>query len=291
MTKEDKDCARLQKPAWLKVRAPGSPEYIETRSIVKGLHLHTVCEEAHCPNIGDCWSHRTATFLILGEYCTRACSFCAVKHSAADLCPPDPLEPGRIGEAVAKLRLRHVVVTSVTRDDLPDQGAGHFAATVTEIHRSAPECRVELLIPDLQGSVAHLKKILDAGVDILNHNLETVPRLYPQVRPQASYQRSLTLLAAVNEIDPNTFTKSGIMAGLGETENEVLSVMDDLRSVNVDILTIGQYLQPASSNIAIKEYVTPETFEKYERLAFEKGFSHVESGALVRSSYHAWEQS
>lgn len=279
-----------RKPAWLKVRAPGSPEYMETREIVKNLKLVTVCEEAMCPNIGECWSHHTATFMIMGEACTRRCNFCSVKEGTPEnLQPLDPLEPFRTGMAVKKLGLKHVVITSVDRDDLEDMGSAHFAKTVSEIKRLAPECDVELLIPDMQGNREQLATILAAKVKVLNHNLETVPRLYRKVRPGAGYIRSLSILSAAKEIDNEVLTKSGIMVGLGETPDEVAQVMDDLLFHNVDIMTIGQYLRPTTDQLPVKEFVTPEQFEKYSEVGKRKGFRHIESGPFVRSSYHAWK--
>lgn len=285
-----RDAERLVKPSWLKVKAPGSPEFMKTRHIVKDLRLNTVCEEAQCPNIGECWSHRTATFMIMGELCTRRCNFCSVKKGDFEtLAPLDVQEPERVGRAIASLGLRHAVITSVNRDDYEDNGSGHFARTVHAIHAHAPECRVELLIPDLQGSRRDLERILLSGIDILNHNLETVPRLYKKVRPYAGYVRSLSILHWSKDIDPTVRTKSGIMVGLGESAEEVLGLMDDLRAVNVDILTIGQYLRPSKSQMPVKEFVSPEEFSFYEEEGLARGFSHVESGALVRSSYHAWK--
>ncbi len=281
---------RLVKPSWLKVKAPGSPEYLETKKIVNDHRLHTVCEEAHCPNIGECWSHHTATFMIMGELCTRRCHFCSVKDGTEDnLEPLDPLEPHRVGVAVKKLGLRHVVITSVDRDDVSDFGANHFAKTVESIHRHAPDCKVELLIPDMQGSQKDLKTIMDAQVDVLNHNVETVPRLYKKVRPFSGYIRSLSILKGAKDFDPATKTKSGIMVGLGETFDEVLHLMDDLRANDVDIMTIGQYLRPTAKQLPVREFITPEEFLKYKEEGLARGFRFVESGALVRSSYHAWQ--
>lgn len=281
---------RLVKPAWLKVKAPGSPEYMKTKEVVKGLALNTVCEEAHCPNIGECWSHRTATFMIMGELCTRRCHFCSVKDGTDEnLEPLDPLEPHRVGMAVKKLGLRHAVITSVDRDDVADFGASHFARTVESIRRHAPECKIELLIPDLRGSREALSTILDAGVDVLNHNVETVPRLYKRVRPGSGYIRSLSILRWAKERSPSVKTKSGIMVGLGEAPEEVHALMDDLRFCNVDIMTIGQYLRPTEKQMPVREFVTPEEFENYRMIGLSKGFQFVESGALVRSSYHAWK--
>ena len=278
------------KPPWLKVRAPGSPQYLETRQIVKSLRLHTVCEEAHCPNIGECWSHHTATFMIMGDLCTRRCHFCAVKKGTPDnLLALDPFEPERVGMAVRDLGLRHTVVTSVDRDDVFDNGAGHFAKTVEAIRRHAPTCKIELLIPDLRGSLKDLETILMSRVDVLNHNLESVPRLYKKVRPGAGYIRSLTILRCAKEFDAALMTKSGIMLGLGETRDEVLNLMDDLRYSNVDIMTIGQYLRPSHRQLPVKSYITPEEFKDYEEQGLLRGFRFVESGPLVRSSYHAWK--
>lgn len=280
----------LVKPPWLKVKAPGSPEYMETRQIVKDLKLVTVCEEARCPNIGECWSHKTATFMIMGELCTRRCHFCSVKKGTTEtLVALDPLEPERVGQAVRELGLVHAVVTSVDRDDVHDNGASHFVKTVQSIRRNAPSCKVELLIPDLQGSRKDLEIILSSGIDILNHNVETVPRLYKKVRPGASYIRSLSIHRWAKEIDPKVMTKAGIMVGLGETKEEVLSLMDDLRAVGIDIMTIGQYLRPSERQLPVKHFITPEEFKDYEIAGLERGFSFVESGPLVRSSYHAWK--
>ncbi|MCB0311173.1 MAG: lipoyl synthase, partial [Bdellovibrionales bacterium] len=232
------------KPTWLKVKAPGSPEYLKTRDVVKGHQLHTVCEEARCPNIGECWSHRTATFMIMGDLCTRRCHFCSVKDgSAENLKPLDPLEPARVALAVKKLGLKHAVITSVDRDDVADYGAQHFASTVRLLHQHAPDCKVELLIPDMQGSREDLATIMASRVDVLNHNLETVPRLYRKIRPGAGYIRSLSILRWAKELAPGTLTKSGIMVGLGETETEIYQLMDDLLDAGVDIMTIGQYLR------------------------------------------------
>jgi lipoic acid synthetase len=286
---------RIPKPSWLKARAPGSPEYLETREIVKTLKLHTVCEEARCPNIGECWSHSTATFMIMGDLCTRKCHFCSVKKGTTDLglentlLPLDPFEPERVGIAVKELKLKHAVITSVDRDDSTDNGAGHFAKTVAAIHKHAPDCKVELLIPDLRGSQKDLEIIVKSGIDVLNHNIETVPRLYKKVRPGAGYIRSLTILRWAKEFDSNLRTKSGIMVGLGESTEEVLGVMDDMRASSIDIMTIGQYLRPSERQLPVREFITPEQFKAYETTGLQKGFSYVESGPLVRSSYHAWK--
>ncbi len=283
---------RLVKPGWIKAKAPGSPEYLETKDIVRGLRLHTVCEEAHCPNIGECWTHHTATFLIMGDLCTRRCHFCAVKKGDAEtLVALDPHEPNRVGSAVKELGLQHAVITSVDRDDVADGGAAHYAATVGAIHAQAPSCKIELLIPDMQGHVEDVRTIVSAGINILNHNLETVPRLYKKVRPYAGYIRSLSVLRWGKEIDPSIMTKSGIMLGIGEERDEVLALMDDLRDAGVDIMTIGQYLRPSAKQLPIRAWVTPEEFKDYEEQGLRRGFKFVESGPLVRSSYHAWKHS
>jgi lipoic acid synthetase len=281
---------QIVKPAWLKARAPGSPEYLETRGIVRDLKLHTVCEEARCPNIGECWSHHTATFMIMGDLCTRKCHFCSVKKGdSSTLQPLDPFEPERVGIAVKELKLKHAVITSVDRDDSFDNGASHFAKTVAAVRKHAPACKIELLIPDLQGSRKDLEIIVGSGIDVLNHNVETVPRLYKKVRPGAGYIRSLSILRWAKEIDPTIMTKSGIMVGLGEQKDEVLALMDDLRASNIDIMTIGQYLRPSERQLPVKEFVTPEEFKGYEEAGLARGFKFVESGPLVRSSYHAWK--
>ncbi len=282
---------RVKKPTWLKVRAPGSPEFLETKKIVKDLRLHTVCEEARCPNIGECWSHHTATFMIMGELCTRRCSFCAVKDGTlSDLQPLDPLEPFRTGKAVSELGLKHVVITSVDRDDLPDMGAEHFHKTVQQIKKQSPDCQVELLIPDMRGKRELVSIILKSGdIAVLNHNVETVPRLYHSVRPGADFARSLDILRAARECSKAVKTKSGVMLGLGETAEEVLEVMDALREVDCNIMTLGQYLQPTPKQLPVKRFVTPEEFQFYKEEGLKRGFSFVESGPLVRSSYHAWK--
>lgn len=290
--REESVSNKLVKPPWLKVKAPGSPTYLETKDVVKKLKLHTVCEEAKCPNIGECWSHHTATFMIMGDLCTRRCHFCSVKKGDSDtLQPLDPYEPERVGIAVKELKLKHAVITSVDRDDALDNGASHFYKTVKAIHKHSPDCKVELLIPDLQGNTKDLETILSAKINVLNHNLETVPRLYKKVRPGAGYIRSLTILRSAKEIDPQVKTKSGIMVGLGETKEEVLKLMDDLRAINVDIITIGQYLRPSQKQLPVKEWITPDDFKFFKDEGEKRGFSYVESGALVRSSYHAWKHS
>ncbi len=256
---------------------------------MRSARLHTVCEEAHCPNIGECWGrHRTATFLILGDICTRACRFCNVRSGRP--APPDPDEPRRVAEAVQTLGLRHAVVTSVTRDDLPDGGAAHFAEVVRQIRSLSPECTVEVLIPDFQGDLRALRVVMDARPDVLNHNVETVPHLFPRVQPRNRYEWSLAILEHARRMDPSVLTKSGLMVGLGETVEEVLAVMADLRRVGVDVLTIGQYLQPTRHHLPIARYYTPDEFEEFRRRGLEMGFRWVESGPLVRSSFHAGEQ-
>jgi lipoic acid synthetase len=280
----------IVKPSWLKVKAPGSPEYMETHGIVKSHKLVTVCEEARCPNIGECWSHRTATFMIMGEFCTRSCNFCNVKDATPEnLQPLDTFEPARVGAAVRKLGLKHAVVTSVDRDDVKDFGADHFAQTARAIKAQAPDCRIEFLIPDLRGSREALEIIMKENIDVLNHNVETVPRIYKKVRPGAGYIRSLSILRWAKELNPRTMTKSGIMVGLGETKDEVLALMDDLRDCGVDIMTIGQYLRPSNKQMMVKFFVTPEEFKEYEEEGKKRGFKFIESGPLVRSSYHAWK--
>jgi lipoyl synthase len=281
---------QIRKPAWIKAKAPGSPEYLETKKLVTTLKLHTVCEEARCPNIGECWSHHTATFMIMGDLCTRKCHFCAVKKGTSEtLVALDVDEPERVGQAVKELRLQHAVITSVDRDDVADNGAMHFFKTVAAVRKHAPECKIELLIPDLKGSEKDLITIATSGIDVLNHNVETVPRLYKKVRPGAGYIRSLTILRWAKEYSPSILTKSGIMVGLGEEKAEVLALMDDLRASNVDIMTIGQYLRPSQNQLPVKTFVTPEEFKEYEDEGLKRGFKFVESGPLVRSSYHAWK--
>lgn len=285
-----RNASTIVKPSWLKVRAPGSPEYLETRKIVKDLKLHTVCEEAQCPNIGECWSHHTATFMIMGELCTRKCHFCSVKKGSSEtLIALDPHEPERVGLAVKSLGLEHAVITSVDRDDVADNGAGHFNKTVAAVRKHAPGCKVELLIPDLKGSRQDLETILASKIDVLNHNIETVPRLYKKVRPGAGYVRSLSIHRWAKEIDPGIITKSGIMVGLGETREEVLGVMDDMRAVGIDVMTIGQYLRPTQKQLPVRAFITPEEFKEYEVAGIQRGFKFVESGPFVRSSYHAWK--
>jgi len=279
---------RAPKPDWLKVRAPGSANYLRLKGLMRELQLHTVCEEAHCPNIGECWHHGTATFMIMGDVCTRACAYCNVTHGAP--LALDPHEPDKLANAVDTMQLNYVVVTSVDRDDLADFGAGAFAATVRAIHARRPECRVEVLIPDFQGHEAPLRAVLEAGPDILNHNTETVPRLYRIARPGGRYPRALELLQRARAWAPKIPTKSGIMVGLGETWGEVVEVLRDLRGVDCQILTIGQYLRPSPAHLPMERYYTPDEFRELKRIALDLGFGHVESGPLVRSSYHAHEQ-
>jgi lipoic acid synthetase len=281
---------QLVKPSWLKVRAPGSPEYLETKKIVKELKLHTVCEEAQCPNIGECWSHHTATFMIMGELCTRKCHFCSVKKGTSEtLVALDPLEPERVGLAIKELGLKHAVITSVDRDDVADNGAGHFLKTIQAVKKHAAGCKIELLIPDLKGSRPDLVTILSGKIDVLNHNIETVPRLYKKVRPGAEYERSLNIHRWAKEIDPGVTTKSGIMVGLGESKEEVLGVMDDMRAAGIDVMTIGQYLRPTQKQLPVRAFITPDEFKEYEVEGMKRGFRFVESGPFVRSSYHAWK--
>ena len=274
-----------RKPGWIRVKAPTSRAYHETRRIMRDNKLHTVCEEAACPNIGECWAKRHATMMILGEICTRACSFCNVTTGKPG--PLDPFEPYNVGQAVAKLGLQHVVVTSVDRDDLDDGGAQHFADTIQAIREAAPGTTIEVLTPDFLRKARALEIVVAAKPDVFNHNLETVPRLYAEVRPGARYFHSLRLLDQVKDLDPTMFTKSGIMVGLGERKEEVLQVMDDLRSARVDFMTIGQYLQPTPKHHVVDRFVTPEEFQVYERQAYGKGFLMVAASPLTRSSYHA----
>ena len=276
-----------RKPAWLKRRLPTGDGYARVRELIEAGRLHTVCQEAKCPNIWECFSHRTATFLIMGERCTRNCRFCSVHSGVPE--PLDPGEPGRVAEAAAGMELKYVVVTSVTRDDLPDGGAAHFAATIRAVRGRIPGAEIEVLIPDLQGDRAALRTVLDARPDVLNHNIETVPRLYPHVRPQADYRRSLELLRTAGEIAPSIPTKSGLMLGLGETPAEVQQTLQDLRAHGCRLLTLGQYLQPSQAHLPVAAYVPPEEFERWRTVALELGFTHVASAPFVRSSYHAGE--
>ncbi len=274
-----------RKPGWIRVKAPNHPVYHETRALMRENRLVTVCEEAACPNIGECWSQRHATMMIMGETCTRACSFCNVRTGMPDVLDAD--EPRRVADAVAKLGLRHVVITSVDRDDLSDGGAAHFAATIAAIRDAAPETTIEVLTPDFLRKPGAVEIVAEARPDVFNHNLETVPRLYPSIRPGARYYQSLRLLDRVKAIDPTIFTKSGLMVGLGEERMEIMQVMDDLRVADVDFLTIGQYLQPTVKHAAIASFVTPEEFDDYATVARGKGFLLVSATPLTRSSYHA----
>jgi len=280
--------AREPKPAWLKVRAPGSPNYLRLKSLMKEARLNTVCEEARCPNIGECWHHGTATFMILGDVCTRACGYCAVPHGMPS--DVDAAEPERLADAVRTLGLRYVVITSVDRDDLADGGAWIFAETIRRVRVAAPDCRVEVLIPDFQGIESSLRIVLDAGPDVLNHNTETVPRLYRLARPGGRYPRTLELLDRARTIAPGIPTKTGLILGLGEEWDEIVETLGDLRKVGVEILTIGQYLRPTESHLKMVRYYHPDEFAELKRIALDLGFGHVESGPLVRSSYHAHEQ-
>ncbi len=277
-----------KKPEWLKVRATMGPNFLELKALRRDLSLHTICEEAHCPNIFECWENRTATFLILGRVCTRACRFCAVQTGRPT--ELDREEPQRVAEAVKHLRLRHVVVTSVARDDLADGGACVFADTIRAIRHEVPGCTVEVLIPDLQGSEDGLRLIVEARPDILNHNVETVERLQRVVRAKARYDRSLWVLRRTKELDPAMLTKSGLMLGVGEEREEVVQTLHDLRAICVDIVTIGQYLRPSLRHLPVARFVPPEEFAEYKRIGLELGFRHIESGPLVRSSYHAHKQ-
>jgi lipoic acid synthetase len=275
----------LERPRWLRAPAPAGENYRELKGLIERLRLHTVCESAACPNVGECWNQRTATFMMLGNVCTRRCGFCAVGKGAP--LPIDYDEPRRVAEAVAAMGLRFAVITSVNRDDREDGGAELFAMVIREIRAHVPGCGVEVLVPDFQGSHAAVESVMEAAPDVLNHNTETVPRLYRQVRLGARYERSLDVLAHAKRVRPATPTKSGLMLGLGETEAEVLAVMRDLRAHHVDILTLGQYLRPSPKHLPIVRYVTPAEFDALRRVGEAMGFTHVESGPLVRSSYHA----
>jgi len=277
-----------RKPGWLKVKAPGGPNYLRLQQLMRELDLHSVCEEAHCPNVGECWEHGTATFMILGDVCTRNCAYCAVAHGR----PPayDIAEPSRVAQAIAEMNLQHAVITSVDRDDLPDFGAYIFAETIRQIHARVPGCSVEVLVPDFQGTESSIAAVLDARPEIYNHNTETVPRLYKKARPGGRYPRVLEIFRFAKRTAPEIPTKTGIILGMGETIEEVIEVMRDLRQVDVDILTLGQYLRPSNAHIALDRYYAPEEFKYLKDIGMEMGFRHVESGPLVRSSYHAWEQ-
>lgn len=277
--------ARQPKPAWLRVKAPTSPEYHNTRKLMRDLKLHTVCEEAACPNIGECWAQKHATMMILGDICTRACAFCNVKTGRPGAI--DAEEPAHVGEAVRSLGLRHVVITSVDRDDLDDGGAHHWVAVIKAVRAANPNTTIEVLTPDFRKKLGMVDLVAQARPDVYNHNLETVPRLYRKVRASARYYTSLRLLERVKEVVPEMFTKSGIMVGLGEMKEEVLQVMDDMRAADVDFLTIGQYLQPTPRHATVERFVSPDEFGEYERIARAKGFLMVSASPLTRSSYHA----
>ncbi len=278
---------RIPKPDWLKVRAPGSPSYLRLKGLMRGLGLHTVCEEAQCPNIGECWNHGTATFMILGDVCTRACAYCAVAHGRPH--PVDSMEPARVADAIRSLELSYVVITSVDRDDLDDGGASIFADTIRETRARRPDCRIEVLIPDFQGHEPALRTVLDARPDILNHNTETVPRLYRMARSGGRYARTLDLLERARAYAPDIPTKTGLMVGLGEERDELVATLGDLRRVDCQILTLGQYLRPSPAHAPMVRYYHPDEFAELKRIALDMGFVHVESGPLVRSSYHAHE--
>jgi lipoic acid synthetase len=275
-------------PQWLKVRMPGGPNYLELGNLLKDNKLHTVCEEAHCPNIGSCWERRTATFMILGDICTRACAYCAVTSGKPGIL--DLEEPVRLAETAQLMGLKHAVITSVNRDDLPDGGAYMFAQCILQVRKRLPSCKVEVLIPDFQGNWEALNTVIQAAPDTLNHNIETVNRIFRRVRPKGEYEQSLHLLEKAKELDSNIVTKSGIMVGLGESWDELLATMRDLRSVDCDLLTIGQYLRPSDKHIVLDRWYTPEEFNQLGKDAYKLGFKHVASGPLVRSSYHADEQ-
>jgi lipoic acid synthetase len=277
------------RPSWLKVRYFGGANYQDLKRIMRTLELHTVCESARCPNMGECWEHRTATFMILGNICTRSCGFCAVP-SGRPLGPPEEDEPERVALAAERMGLRYAVVTSVNRDDQPDGGAAIFACTIREIRERVPGCKVEVLIPDFRGDWSALETVMNARPDVLNHNMETVPRLYRRVRKGAVYERSLELLRRASEIAPETPTKTGMMLGLGEGREEVLEAMEEIAAQRTHILTLGQYLQPTRDHLPVERFVHPEEFLEFKRLGETMGFKHVESGPLVRSSYHAFEQ-
>ncbi|MEJ5286670.1 MAG: Lipoyl synthase [Candidatus Kapaibacterium sp.] len=280
---ELKKQSQVRRPEWLKVRAPGGETYANLKRMMRSKTLHTVCEEAHCPNIGECWGRGTATFLILGDICTRSCGFCAIKTGRPN--PVDPEEPLKVAIAVQQMGISHVVITSVNRDELPDQGSVIWAKTIEEVRRLNPNVSIEVLIPDFKGDLECVQRVLDAKPNILNHNVETVPRLYRIVRPQAKYERSLKVLQYAKE--KGFITKTGIMVGIGETFEEVVEVMKDLRKIDVDIFTVGQYLQPTPNHLPVDRFVTPEEFKQYKLIGIQLGFRHVESGPLVRSSYHA----
>jgi lipoic acid synthetase len=275
-----------RRPPWIRVRIPAGDGYVQTKKIVAESRVATVCEEARCPNLAECWAHGTATVMLMGDTCTRNCGFCAVSHGRP--APLDPLEPVRLATAVERLGLAHVVITSVDRDDLDDFGAGHFAATAAALRARVPQCRIEVLTPDFQGRAESVVTVASSPIDIFNHNLETVPRLYKRARAGARYERSLDVLRVARETGPSLLTKAGLMLGLGEELDEVRDVLRDLRSIDCDILTLGQYLQPSGSHLPVERYLEPREFDELGQEARGMGFRHVESGPLVRSSYHAW---
>lgn len=277
-----------RKPSWLKVTAPGGPNYRNLQKLMRKRRLNTVCEEARCPNIGECWEHRTATFMILGDVCTRNCAYCAVSHGTPQ--PYDPLEPLRLAEAVAEMELQHVVITSVDRDDLENGGAEGFAGCITEIRKQNPEVSVEVLIPDFKGSERALQIVMDAQPSILNHNLETAERLYRLARPGGRYDRALRLLANARKMNSEALTKSGIILGMGEEWDEIITCLRDLRRSDVNIVTLGQYLRPSDSHLPVVRYYTPDEFAELREIGMRMGFSHVQASPLTRSSYHAWDQ-
>jgi lipoic acid synthetase len=284
-SKIDPTLHQAKKPEWIKVRLPSNPVFFSTKGLISDLKLHTVCESAQCPNRWECWSQGTATFMIAGERCTRACGFCAVDTAKPFALEAD--EPQRVAEAIRRLKLKHVVITAVARDDLADGGANHFAQTIEAVRGVDPEIIIEVLTPDFNGREGPLQMVLDARPHVFNHNLETVERLTPLVRSRAKYRLSLDFLKRAKELDPNVVTKSGLMLGLGETETEIFEAMDDLREANVQVLTLGQYLRPTPNHLPVVEYIRPETFDLYREIATNKGFEYVASGPLVRSSYHA----
>jgi lipoic acid synthetase len=275
----------MRKPDWIRVKAPTSPQYAETRRLMRGLKLNTVCEEAACPNIGECWEKKHATMMILGDTCTRACAFCNIKTGIPNLV--DPSEPNHVAEACATMGLEHIVITSVDRDDLDDGGADQFVKVIKALREQSPNTTIEILTPDFRNKIGALERVVEAKPDVFNHNLETAPRLYPTIRPGARYYHSLKILDRVKQLDPSIFTKSGIMVGLGEEKVEVYHVMDDMREASIDFLTIGQYLQPTPRHAPLMRYVTPEEFDAYEQMARAKGFLLVSATPLTRSSYHA----
>lgn len=288
-TESQADPVERKHPSWIKAKMTWTDSFSETNAILRKQNLVTVCEEAQCPNIGDCYSHQTATFMILGDTCTRGCTFCAVTKANPKAVPPDVTEPQRLAQAALELGLNHVVITSVARDDLADQGSEHFAKCVSAIKHAHPRSEVEVLIPDFRGHETPLRTVVESPIAVLNHNIETVPRLYRKVRRGARYWRSVKLLFRAKQIRPDLVTKTGIMLGLGETADEILDVMFDLREAGVNVLTLGQYLQPGPGYLPVERYVTPAEFEMWKKDGLKMGFDHVESGPMVRSSYHAWE--